>query len=283
MVNDSFIPRSAVTSTPIIRVTVLAGSGNLTPGGLMTNYEAFSIVRGSEGELLDITELRSFLAEHADDLFPPDDEEVLARAERNMVRGHGRRRRAEEADVVEVTTGEEEEELGEAEATEELLLIAVAPKSRGGWRQLQINKPALRVFFRIPARRGEPLLLRQWHSDGRLGPKEHRRLVYSEESNRNLKFDVRAGGEYPEGGKPVLIFRRRRAREFEYVALTPGDEGYDQVMTHVRGADDSIGPGVKRVLRTPEEVRTIWPECPIPLFLTYSVRSGESRGCGLNA
>jgi hypothetical protein len=248
------------------RRTTIVGSGNLTPGGLAENFEALTLSRASEGEEISIHTLHAFLEAHVNDLYPVDDPDVLDRAARNIVRGRRRGApRVEEADVV--VDPRIEEDLGvDIVEREELLLVAEAPKSRGGWRQLQINQAVLTVFFRIPAVRGEELTLRQRFSDGRLGPAEHRHLVFAENSNKNLKFDVGAGGPYPSGdNRPIITFRDRGGREFEYCTLLPGDNGYAELSAHLAAAEDSIGRGVQRVMRTREQLLQIWPDCPIPL------------------
>ena len=61
---------------------MIVGSGNLTPGGLRQNIEAFSVMRAAVGETLDVSSWDRFLSEHADDLRAID-ESALERAAQN--------------------------------------------------------------------------------------------------------------------------------------------------------------------------------------------------------
>ncbi len=65
--------------------TLIVGSGNLTPGGLMNNFEAYTIVSVDRAGEFDVSALDEFLARHAEEIRSIDDE-VLERAARNLVR-----------------------------------------------------------------------------------------------------------------------------------------------------------------------------------------------------
>ena len=238
----------------------LVGSGNLTPGGLRDNYEAFTVVRSAAGDRLNTASVDAFLLDNGRNLFPVDDPLVLARAGQNVraVRRAAGERGGEEADIAVVpATG--------AEAGE-VVLVAYAPRSRGGWAQLQLNLDVLAQFFRIPAEAGEALILQQRRLDNTLGPVENRVLVYPAATNQNIRVELAAahGRAYPANGegRPIVLFRDRGGRVFEYIALEPGNDGHPELSTMLDAAPDSIGRGVNRVVRPLPAVRRVWPGCP---------------------
>ncbi len=78
---------------------LIVGSGNLTPGGLRENLEAYFVIRAAANESLDLSSWDDFTQRHDADLRIIDDS-ALERASKNVFRGRGRRRRAEvEPDV----------------------------------------------------------------------------------------------------------------------------------------------------------------------------------------
>ena len=89
--NALFHPKVARFEYPDGRRTMIVGSGNLTPGGLRQNFEAFSIMRAAADETLDVTSWDRFLTEHAADLRAID-ESALERAARNTLHGNQRQR-----------------------------------------------------------------------------------------------------------------------------------------------------------------------------------------------
>lgn len=152
-------------------------------------------------------------------------------------------------------------------ASSNLILVVFAPKSRGGWSQLQLNQHVLEGFFDIPTISGEPLTLRQRRNTGKLAPRESRFLVYSEDSNKNLKVEIGAaqGLGYPVTGRPIVMFRRLGPREFEYAFVVPGEDGHAQLAQMLESATDSLGRGLTRVVRQLSDIHAIWPNCPVPL------------------
>src|SRR5262249_31339185 len=65
-------------------LTLVVGSGNLTPGGLLTHYEAFvsATLKGAEAKRARI-EIDTFLARWRHRLLPPNDSDAIARAKKN--------------------------------------------------------------------------------------------------------------------------------------------------------------------------------------------------------
>ena len=56
-----FHPKVARFDYPDGRRSMIVGSGNLTPGGLRQNFEAFSVIRAAAGETLDVSSWQRFI------------------------------------------------------------------------------------------------------------------------------------------------------------------------------------------------------------------------------
>ena len=170
------------------RRTLIVGSGNLTPGGLMNNFEGYTIVSVDGTEELDVSALDEFLARHAGNIRSIDDE-ALERAARNLVRPiqNARRTRAVAA-------------LGLPRAAAprraivrgfDHVLIARVPRAGGRWAQVHFNADVVRDFFRITDHHTQRVYLTQVAGNGDRGELEVRTCVFSQ-INRNHKIEIRA-------------------------------------------------------------------------------------------
>ena len=248
---------------------IIVGSGNLTPGGLRKNYEAYSLMSVKRGEIAKLAAWKTFLDHHSGDIRPID-EEALERASRNIVRGVSRR------DVEPDVTAADLPEQGEAEGVEEELtpldassqpvLIAQIPKAGGDygrWNQAHFNKEIMQQFFQAKPNMNQRIFLTGRQADGRWAVERPRPIVYSK-ANKNLKIELaaRKGEKYPAEGPPIAIFRELQVRTFQYVILMPGEPGYD-AMLELTETLSSIGKGKRRVLTDLSRVQQAWPTCPL--------------------
>lgn len=247
--------------------TVVVGSGNLTPGGLRDNIEAYSIVRATAREALDLSEWDAFLRVHKDDIRKIDNE-ALERAARNIMRGGarggGRRRRAAEPELVEAAAEQVIEQQGERAGVEgDRVLVAQIPKAGGRWNQVHFNRDIIQDFFRVQANSPERVYLTEKRLDGTSGAQEVRPCVYSN-TNKNFKIEVAAkhGEAYPDEGVPIAVFRELQLRTFEYTLLMPDDAGYD-AMLELSEELESIGKGHRRVVTDLGTVVDRWDDCPL--------------------
>lgn len=247
--------------------TVIFGSGNLTPGGLRDNFEAYSVLRTEPEETVDLSSWDDFLARHTTNIRPID-EDALERAARNIIRGGrgGRSRRDVEPDVV----TEEQEAPPEEEAVPppvaDRILVAQLPKAGGEygrWSQAHFNKDIIDQFFHTQPDSTQRVYLTARRHDGLILPQEVRRVIYSQ-SNKNLKIELgaRKGEAYPTAGPPIAVFREIQARTFQYMILMPGEAGYRQ-MFRLTQILPTVGRGLPRVLTDVSTVRTAWPGCPL--------------------
>ncbi len=240
------------------RQTLIVGSGNLTPGGLMHNFEGYSVISADAGEHIDMSSLNAFLERHRTNIRAID-EEALARAALNLVRpvaGTGRPRVPRRRPIP-----RRAEVAGRAEF--DRILIAQVPSAGGRWAQVHFNAAVVQQYFRITELRTQRVYLTRVDEEGRRGDDEVRSCVYSE-VNKNYKIEIGAakGLAYPAQGPPLLIFRERQVRCFDYLLLMPGQEGYAPLL-RLTEMLPKIGKGLRRVITDLTTLERAWPECPL--------------------
>jgi hypothetical protein len=261
--NGLFHPKIARFARTDGSQTVIFGSGNLTPGGLRDNFEAYSVLQTEPGEPVDLSSWDDFVARHGANIRPID-EEALERAARNIIRG-GRRRRDVEPDVVTEEAPPEEEE-AVATPVADRILVAQLPRAGGQygrWSQAHFNKDIIDQFFHAEPDSTQRVYLTARRPDGSLLSQEVRRVIYSQ-SNKNMKIELgaRKGEAYPDGGPPIAVFREIQARTFQYMIIMPGETGYRQMLRLTENLP-TVGRGLRRVLTDVPTIRTAWPRCPL--------------------
>jgi hypothetical protein len=258
--NGLFHPKIARFSRADGSQTVIVGSGNLTPGGLRDNFEAYSVVKARPGEALDLSSWDDFLARHGENI-KAIDAEALQRAGRNIIRG-GRRRRDVEPDVV----TEEEPEAPLPAPVADRMLVARLPRAggdHGRWSQAHFNKDIIKQFFYAEPDTAQRVYLTARRQDGSIVPQEVRRVLRGD-TNKNMRIELglRKGEAYPDTGRPIAIFREIQARTFQYMILMPGESGYRQ-MCQLTENLPTVGRGLRRALTDAATVRRAWPGCPL--------------------
>ena len=244
--------------------SMIVGSGNLTPGGLRQNFEAFSVVRSAPSEIMDFSSWDRFLTDHADDIRPID-QDALDRAAQNAARG--RRRDIEPTSGASAPTRPAESE--SAPDVEVLVggtnrfLVARVPKAGNRWHQVHFNLPVIDRFFRVQPNTTQRVYLVECKQDGTIANEEVRPCVYSD-TNKNLKIEIAShhGEPYPDAGPPIAVYRELHARSFAYMLLMPGDPGYDAMFT-LTAVGASVGPGARRVITNRDDILSAWPTSPL--------------------
>ena len=274
-----FHPKVARFEYPDGRRTMIVGSGNLTPGGLRQNIEAFSVMRAAVGETLDASSWDRFLSEHADDMRAID-ESALERAAQNVVRGRRRLRDAEPDPerapaVAEPAAGslvDVELPVGRTDR----FLVAQIPKAGGRWHQIHFNRDVIENFFRLRHGTSQRVFLVECRQDGTFAEQEVRPCVYSE-ANKNPKIEIAShhGESYPEAGPPIAIYRELQVRSFAYMLLMPGDPGYAEMLA-LTGDLPTVGSGVPRVITNTSCIRGVWAACPLVTAIDELVENDES-------
>ena len=245
---------------------MIVGSGNLTPGGLRQHFEAFSVTRSDAGETLDLTSWDGFLHEHDADIRRID-RSALERAGQNVVRA-SRRLRDVEPDAEpglggNDATGDRLVDIEPAVGDADRFLIAQVPRAGERWHQIHFNRDVIERFFRVQAGTAQRVFLLECRHDGTLAEQEVRPCVYSD-ANQNPKIEVAShpGEPYPEGGRPIAVYRELQVRSFVYMLLMPGDRGYSE-MHALTEKLPPVGRGVPRVMANAAHIRSVWHASPL--------------------
>ena len=259
-----FHPKVARFEYPDGRRCLIVGSGNLTPGGLRQNFEAFSVMRAAENENLDASSWDRFLGRYSE-VIHTIDEKALERAAQNIL--HGRRRRDVESgrgaaalpSSGTVAAAEVEQPVGRTDR----FLVARVPRAGNRWRQVHFNVDVIAKFFRVQPGTEQRVCLRECRQDGTFAEPEVRPCIYSD-ANKNLKIEIAShpGEPYPDAGTPITVYRELQTRSFAYMLLMPGDTGHDPMFSLTETLP-STGPGVRRVVTNTNEIRGYWPTCPL--------------------
>lgn len=239
------------------RTRLIVGSGNLTPGGLKSNFEGYSVISTELAETLDVSSLDAFIARHVEDIRSID-QEALDRAALNTVRSVSRGARTPGG-----AQAPAEEIVASIAASLDRVLVAQVPRAGGRWSQVHFNKDTVEQYFKITNLHVQRVYLTRVDNAGNRGDEEVRPCVYSQ-SNKNYKIEIAAakGREYPEDGVPVLVLRERQVRVFDYMLLFPGDPGHAE-MKELSLALNAIGRGLPRVITDVATLVQAWPSCPL--------------------
>jgi len=254
-----FHPKISQFSYADGRKKLIVGSGNLTPGGLMHNFEGYSVISGGRRDTLDMSSLDNFLGRHAADIRAID-QEALDRSALNVMRPivgvpHPK--------VPAAPPTSRAPAVRRAAATLDRILIAHVPAAGGRWSQVHFNVEIIHQFFRVTDLTVQRVYLTRTDEGGLRGDEEVRPVVYSQ-SNKNHKIEIAAaqGLDYPNIGQPILVFRERQVRCFDYMLLMPGMQGYIEI-ERLSQSLPTIGRGMRRAITDMATLARGWPASPL--------------------
>ena len=275
--NRLFHPKVARFEYPDGSRTVIVGSGNLTPGGLRRNFEAFSIMRAAAHEMIDVSSWDRFLDEHAAAMRPIDGS-TLERAARNAARARRHLHDVEPDLAGELAPEPVADPLANIEPPAggaDRFLVARIPKAGGRWHQIHFNRDVINSFFRVQLGTAQRVYLVELCPDGTYGEQEVRPCVYSA-TNRNPKIEIAShhGEPYPDAGPPIAVYRELQVRSFAYMLLMPGDLGYDEMFTLTEELP-TVGSGLRRVITDTETIRGAWAASPLVTAINEFVAQDE--------
>ena len=239
----------------------LTGSGNLTLGGLRNNWEAFwkADVSIADAVTLD-AQWAKWVADHKDNLLPPDDPRVITQAALNAITRAKIQKAVKETDAEALAALEE----GAAEASSlNPFLIAEVPKNRPGQADFGID--TYQGFFGVTIGKPREVTFYQVRPDGSLAPPEHRRAVAVKSSNYRFEVEALSGLNHPASGHFILVFERIGKSEYRYVLLKPGDEGHVSVQKFLNDNYFVSGNSKRRVVVTQSDVQAAWEDNPLLL------------------
>lgn len=231
-------------------VSVIVGSGNLTMGGLRSNWEAFTVLRfnGDEAEEV-LGEIDDYLAEAGRFFRPLHDPDVRARAAANTGNERSLRRTLDQPSPPVSEPGT---------ATE--ALIAEIPRSGDRWNQVNFDLESYTEFFGAEVGTQRRISLYLVGADGLIGRLENRPSVQVKSSNFRFELEGARGVPYPVSGRPIGVFIKLASGEFIYQLLLPGNDGYEAIHSLL---PESGGRTVRRVRSTMDSIRRAWPDSPL--------------------
>lgn len=254
------------------RLRVLVGSGNLTVGGLRTNWEAFlDSTFDGEGRREVEKVIEHWKETHAGLLLPLDAGRVVERARRNkrdraLLGGRSAGRTEALAEAFGDPGGEPSIEILD-------VLVAEIPKSKGRWKQANFNKDSYETFFGVQAGEHRRIVLRHVGATGSLGPIESRPGVAVKSHNYRFELAAASGIAYPRISRPIGVFLKTQLGIFLYRLLLPGDASYQRVTAFLDSARPATLTTVRRVRTSADELRAYWPDAPLWLVVPDDLES----------
>lgn len=240
------------------RLTLVVGSGNLTPGGLMTNYEAFLQVqldRRQAGAAQ--AEIDDFLRRWGDRLLSPANPRAIARAKRNTGSERSLLRSMQPAPELPA------EPATAAPDTE--VLVAEISKNVDERTQLDVGIEVFTGFFGARPEGGH-IFIQAVDAAGSVGAIEGPRAIFPTKSH-NYRFEAQAGAgrKYPAAGegRPFGVFVRMPDGIFRYRLIWPQEPGHremDELLTARKGAAKTR---MRRATVSLSELAGAWPDSPL--------------------
>lgn len=233
-------------------VRVLIGSGNLTQGGLLKNWEAFAdtTLHSTEQDRL-LADWDSWRQVNNNLLRTVGDPDVLARARRNE--GHFRRRHEED----EVEDADKSVDEGPTGAS---VLLAQIPKASDRWNQANFDLDTFTNFFNAQPGTYHRIVLLPIAGDGSVGEPEARPSVSVKSRNFRIELGQAAGLAYPAANRPIGLFLQLATRRFRYRLLMPNDHHYTTVAAFVDDRWTGHGGRMKRIVVPLEDFRRALPD-----------------------
>ncbi|WP_288407243.1 phospholipase D family protein [uncultured Pseudomonas sp.] len=259
---------------------VVAGSGNLTVGGLRKNREVFSVAKVDAEEINSIEQnWQAWIESNRENLYPLDSDIVSQRAKLNNIR------KALFLDDVEGANVGEGKQLQEVQlfdaadtvAAEELedwsfdsdayFLVAEIPKSGKRWKQANFSLQTFENFFGgVRGDNSKRLVLRAIYDSGASGNLEDRPCVTVASDNFRVELEAASGLDYPEEGRPIGVFVRVSVRMFAYYLSMPGAPSYED-LAHWLDQNADAGRNVRRVISSVNRSPLVIKATPLARFL----------------
>lgn len=231
----------------------LVGSGNLTPGGLRGNYEAFSVASVSRADLLLSEKMwKTWTQFHSSKLLPLDHPEVRRKAKENEKKG--RRLTPQQREVL-IEAEDGTVSVGRPKGKGNAVLIAEIPKSGSRWNQANFDMETFESFFGATPGRTQRVILTHIDPNGTAGTQEVRPSVSVKSHNYRFELEAGANLDYPSKGRPIGVFVKVATRTFRYRLLMPGCEGHVEASQFLDKRGSQKTGRVRRLLTNIDAVR----------------------------
>jgi HKD family nuclease len=245
---------------------VIAGSGNLTRGGLRGNWEAFTVNEVAD-DAIAATEAYwdAWIKANGGALRAIDDPAVVERASRNAATAQVMKKALAEAGVEIKEAGVEElEDAGPQPDLASEVLIAEIPKGSTRWNQANFDLATFTNYFGAMPGSAHSVFLFNIDKSGTLPEApEHRPAVAVK--SRNFRFELEAAAhlDYPANGRPIAVFVRVAARTFWYELLMPGQATHTAVAAYLEKNHPIAAGRVRRVTIPFALLQKIVPKLPL--------------------
>ncbi|MEV8241438.1 phospholipase D family protein [Microbacterium testaceum] len=236
-------------------LSLIVGSGNLTMGGLLANWEAMFVARISGQEAADaLAAIDRFINDNATSLLPLSDSRIAARVALN----DGNERSLRPAPQAPAPPPAPPA----AEGTDEVL-VAEIPAAGTRWKQANFDRSNYEDFFGAKVGSQRRIVLQSVAPDGSLGEIESRPSV--EVASQNYRFELAAatGLPYPTEGPPIGVFVRLSTGQFLYELVLPGWPGYDSAAAFLASRWGGPAREKRRVRTNAADLRTAWDDSPL--------------------
>lgn len=242
---------------------LITGSGNLTEGGLLGNWEAYSVDVLNDGDIHTVEiAWNAWKAKHAGSLLPLDNAEVRRIASKNNVLAPEGDLPTLVAPVVVAVSGVEPATTQLMPARAEVL-VAEIPQSGNRWNQANFHRDDYVNFFGAQDGVSRLVVFRHVNMDGSMAEYERDRPPVTVVS-RNFRFELAAaaGIPYPNNGRPIGVFIRVATRTFFYRLMLPSDPEYLTVSGLLQRRAGAPATRMRTARMTVVNLRDEWPNSP---------------------
>lgn len=247
---------------------VITGSGNLTSGGLKSNWEAMAIQTLSAAEMAAAEKIwDDWIKAHRSQIVDLDDPRAIEKAKANKIVRSKIKKALKKAEGGEDVADEDIDALVESvdEVEQEILLnpvlIAEIPKSGDRWQQVNFDLKSYQEYFGVTKSATRHVRFYELMPDGSLGAPEERQSVSV--ASRNFRFEVGAatGKPYPTEGHPICIFEQIDENTFHYVLLMPEDAAHARIQKFLNDTYTRTNKKL-RIQMTAGTLKAVWPDAP---------------------
>ncbi len=242
----------------------IVGSGNLTPGGMRGNIEAFAVSRLElDQHMQQIRSWQEWLQHHRQHIFGLDDNVVRDRARQNQGRELSESKVKGVLQEILAETDDGRLKVMAHKSQTDAVLIAELPRASNRWNQANFNIQTFTQFFGASPGATQRIILMHANADGTTGNEELRPSVAVKSRNYRFELEAASGIPYPAVGRPIVVFLRTATRTFIYHLLLPNMAGYATLHSYLYENCGPSGTGVMRYQTTAGVLSLLWPDCPV--------------------
>lgn len=240
-------------------VHIVIGSGNLTKGGLLANWEAFTVVVQPIEALGDLrSSIDDWLADIEPGVMKLDDPLVLEAVAQN---------KGFEASI---SPKSRRAKAGLKSGNVQNWLVAELNKSRKNaagksmFSQASFDKSTFQQFFDFSGAEIDILLYPIADSGAVTGLESTKGRFKQFSINYYIELRTVQGVPYPAVGRPIAIFGRLLEGGYIYKVLLPGQSGHGAMSAWLNSTVSVPNPShMKRIVTSTADIRAVWPENPL--------------------